>query len=116
MYNSSVCYKHKGHKHEVERAPHPTDDDTSTNWIWDVLIQFDVIYVLILILVAAIKWVPWLFLAALAILVMVRRMAPDPSEDDEEEIGRKEIFDNFLLPWLLLAVLAIVWFLVPPGD
>jgi hypothetical protein len=45
-----------------------------------------------------------------------RVMAPDPSEDDEEEIGRKEIFDNFLLPWLLLAVLAIVWFLVPPGD
>ena len=43
-------------------------------------------------------------------------MAPDPSEDDEEEIGRKEIFDNFLLPWLLLAVLAIVWFLVPRGG
>ena len=116
MYNSSVCYKHKGHKHEVERAPHPTDDDTSTNWIWDVLIQFDVFIGLILILVAAIKWVPWLFLAALPILVMVRRMAPDPSEDDEEEIGRKEIFDYFILPWIGLAVLAIVWFLVPPGD
>ena len=110
MYNSSVCYKHKGHKHEVERAPHPTDDDTSTNWIWDVLIQFDVFIGLILILVAAIKWVPWLFLAALAILVMVRRMAPDPSEDDEEEIGRKEIFDYFILPWIGLAVLAIAWF------
>ena len=27
MYNSAVCHKHKGHKHEVESAPHPTDDD-----------------------------------------------------------------------------------------
>ena len=34
MYNSSVCYKHKGHKHEVERAPHPTDDYTPPAWMW----------------------------------------------------------------------------------
>ena len=116
MYNSSVCYKHKGHKHEVERAPPPVPlKRSSAPWLVGLLFP-DVIYVLILTLVMAIKWVPWLFLAALAILVMVRRMAPDPSEDDEEEIGRKEIFDYFILPWIGLAVLAIVWFLVPPGD
>ena len=123
MYNSSVCYKHKGHKHkghkhEVERAPHPTNDYTPPAWMWpfELLVQVEYLFWIIILLGVAIKWVPWLFLAALPILVMVRRMAPDPSEDDEEEIGRKEIFDYFILPWIGLAALAIVWFLVPPGD
>ena len=109
MYNSSVCYKHKGHKHEVERAPPPVPlKRSSAPWLVGLLFP-DVIYVLILILVVAIKWVPWLFLAALAILVMVRRMAPDPSEDDEEETLKKEMTLTLLLPWLCLAVLAIAW-------
>ena len=85
-------------------------------WPFELLVQVEYLFWIIILLGVAIKWVPWLFLAALPILVMVRRMAPDPSEDDEEEIGRKEIFDYFILPWIGLAALAIVWFLVPPGD
>ena len=106
MYNSSICYKHK-----VESAPHPTGDVENNSGEHPVVLVESLIWIIIL-LGAAIKWVPWLCLAALAILVMVRRMAPDPSEDAEEEIGRKEIFDYFILPWIGLAVLAILWFLV----
>ena len=32
---------------------------------------------------------------------MARRMAPDPSEDDEEETLKKEMTLTLLLPWLL---------------
>ena len=60
MYNSSVCYKHKGHKHEghkheVESAPPPS---SGSGELWLVGLLFpDVIIGLILILVVAIKWV-----------------------------------------------------------
>ena len=57
MYNSSVCYKHKGHKHDVERAP-PTVPlkRSSASWL-EVIPNLDVIIGLILILGVAIKWV-----------------------------------------------------------
>ena len=64
MYNSSVCYKHKGHKHEghkheVERAPHPTNDYTPPAWMWpfELLVQVDYLFWIILGLGVAIKWV-----------------------------------------------------------
>ncbi len=106
MYNSSICYKHK-----VESAPHLTGDVENNSGEHPVVLVESLIWIIIL-LGAAIKWVPWLFLAALAILVMVRRMAPDPSEDDEEDTLKKEMTLALLLPWLSLAGLAIVWFLV----
>ena len=56
MYNSSVCYKHKGHKHEVERAPPPVPLKRSSASL-EGFAFLDVIIGLILILVVAIKWV-----------------------------------------------------------
>jgi hypothetical protein len=67
MYNSSVCYKHKGHKHEghkheVERAPHPTDDYTPPAWMWPfaLLVQVEYMFwaiVAVMMLNKAIRWV-----------------------------------------------------------
>jgi len=39
-------------------------------------------------------------------------MKPREIEDDWEATATKEIFVHLILPWLLLAVLAILWFLV----
>ena len=64
MYNSSVCYKHKGHKHEggkheVARAPHLTDDYTQPAWMFPFALFATLLEYLVWIIIGleVLKWV-----------------------------------------------------------